>query len=581
MRLKKEIIRRTVSQEALPAGSESEMHAVLSRVFAGRGIGDASQIDYSLKHLPPPHLLCGMGSVVELLEKAIRENQKILIVGDFDADGATSATLALCALRSMGATQVNYLVPNRFDFGYGLTPAIVDVALQDKPDLIITVDNGISSVDGVSHARKLGMDVIVTDHHLPPEQLPNASAIVNPNLLDDPFPGKSLAGVGVIFYVMSALRSHLRKNGWFKDQGIKQPNLAEYLDLVALGTVADLVSLDKHNRILVAQGVARINKNQCRPGIHALLEVGKRDPRRVTASDLGFYVAPRLNAAGRLDDISTGIECLLADNLERARKLAQELHDINTERRAIEADMQQQANAIVDKLKQVDRGAVPLGLCLYEPEWHQGIVGLVASRVKDRTQRPVVAFAPGKDNELKGSARSIPGLHIRDLFQLINVQQPDLITRYGGHAMAAGLSIEQDKFPAFKSAFESTLRELLNEDDLDRKLYTDGELEENDFSLELAGMLSRAAPWGKDFPEPLFDGKFEVLNQRIVGEQHLKLSLRPDNTNKTLDAIAFRLIQPGEKMPQLTHIRAAYRLDINEYQGTRRVQLIIDYFESL
>ncbi|MDH3694847.1 MAG: single-stranded-DNA-specific exonuclease RecJ, partial [Gammaproteobacteria bacterium] len=518
---------------------------------------------------------------VALLEQAIQENQKILIIGDFDADGATSATLALCALSSMGAKQANYLVPNRFDFGYGLTPAIVDVALQDKPDLIITVDNGISSVDGVSHARKHGIEVIVTDHHLPPEQLPNASAIINPNLHDDPFPGKSLAGVGVIFYVMSALRSHLRESGWFKEQGIKEPNLAEFLDLVALGTVADLVSLDKHNRILVAQGVARINKNQCRPGIQALLEVGKRDTMRVTASDLGFYVAPRLNAAGRLDDISTGIECLLTDDLAHARELAEELHNINTERRAIEADMQQQANAIVNKLKHADRDTVPLGLCLYEPEWHQGIVGLVASRVKDRTQRPVVAFAPGKDSELKGSARSIPGLHIRDVFQLIDIQQPDLITRYGGHAMAAGLSIEQKNFPAFKLAFESTLRKLLNEDDLDRKLYTDGELDENDFNLELAGMLSRAAPWGKDFPEPLFDGKFEVINQRIVGEQHLKLSLRPDNTNKTLDAIAFRLIQPGEKVPQLTHIRAAYRLDINEYQGTRRVQLIVEYLESL
>lgn len=581
MRLKKEIVRRTVPQDASLLNSESQLHAVLSRVFAGRGVGDVSQIDYSLKHLPLPHLFGGMEKAVGLLEQSIRENHKILIVGDFDADGATSATLAMRALQSMGAKQVNYLVPNRFDFGYGLTPAIVDVALQDKPDLIITVDNGISSVDGVRHAREHGIDVIVTDHHLPPEQLPNANAIINPNLHNDPFPGKSLAGVGVIFYVMSALRSHLRECGWFDAQGLKEPNLAEYLDLVALGTVADLVSLDEHNRILVAQGVARINKNQSRPGIRALLEVGKRDPRRVTASDLGFYVAPRLNAAGRLDDISTGIECLLADDLEHARTLAEELHKINTERRAIEADMQQQANAIVDKLKHVDRNAVPLGLCLYEHDWHQGIVGLVASRVKDKTQRPVVAFAPGKDNELKGSARSIPGLHIRDLFQLIDARQPDLITRYGGHAMAAGLSIEQEKFPAFKSMFESTLRELLNEDDLDRKLYTDGELDENDFNLELAGMLSRAAPWGKDFPEPLFDGRFEVLDQRIVGEQHLKLRLRPDNSNRSLDAIAFRLIQPGESMPQLTLIRAAYRLDINEYQGTRRVQLIVEYLESL
>ena len=457
------------------------MHAVLSRVFAGRGLENASQIDYSLKHLPPPNLLRGMDKAVELLEQAIRESHKILIVGDFDADGATSATLALGALRSMGAAHVNYLVPNRFDFGYGLTSAIVDVALQEKPNLIITVDNGISSVDGVNHAREHGIDVIVTDHHLPPELLPNASAIVNPNLQDDPFPGKSLAGVGVIFYVMSALRSHLRESGWFKTRGIEQPKLAEYLDLVALGTVADLVSLDRHNRILVAQGVARINQNQCRPGIQALLEVAKRDTRRVTASDLGFYVAPRLNAAGRLDDISTGIECLLTDNLEHARHLAQELHDINTERRAIEADMQQQANAIIDKLKYAEKDVVPLGLCLYEREWHQGIVGLVASRVKERTQRPVVAFAPGKGNELKGSARSIPGLHMRDLFQLIDVQQPDLITRYGGHAMAAGLSIEQENFAVFKTMFESTLRELLNEDDLDRKLYTDGELEEKDF----------------------------------------------------------------------------------------------------
>ncbi len=581
MRYKKQIVRRELPQGELFEDSASSLHPVLRRVFAARGVNNTSQINYSLNRLPSPHLLGGIHHAIALLEAAIRNNHKILIVGDFDADGATSTVVALLALRSMGAARVSYLVPNRFDFGYGLTPAIVDVALEDKPDLIITVDNGISSVDGVRHARDKDIDVIITDHHLPAEIRPDASAIINPNLQNDPFPGKSLAGVGVIFYVMTALRSYLRDKDWFNQSSIVEPNLAEYLDLVALGTVADLVSLDQHNRVLVAQGVARISQNRCRPGIKALAEVSKRDTDCLTASDLGFYIAPRLNAAGRLNDISTGIECLLTDDPKRARHLAQELHEINSERRAIQSDMQEQANAIVDTLNHGEASTMPLGFCLYEPDWHQGVVGLVASKIKDSTHRPVVAFAPGKNGELKGSARSITGLHIRDLFQLMDVRQPGLITKYGGHAMAAGLSIEKQNFAAFKTIFESTLGDLLNENDLDRKLHTDGELHEKDFNLELAGLLSRAAPWGKDFPEPLFDGVFDVINQRIVGEQHLKMSLQPENTNKTLDAIAFRLIQPGQTVPQFNQIRAAYRLDVNEYQGTRRVQLVIDYLESM
>ncbi len=558
-------------------GLPASLHPVLARVYGARRVAGAHELDHSLERLLPPDTLTGLSPAVALLTEALTRGRRILIVADFDADGATSCALAVRALAWMGAADVRYLVPNRFEYGYGLTPEIVALAARQQPELIITVDNGISSVAGVRAAREHGITVLITDHHLPGAELPAAAAIVNPNQPGDAFPSKHLAGVGVIFYLMLALRAHLRADGWFAERNIAEPNLARLLDLVALGTVADLVALDHNNRILVAQGLDRIRRGRCGAGILALLRVAGRDPGRITAADLGFLVAPRVNAAGRLADMSLGIACLLTDDAATADGLARELDTLNRERRAIEADMQQQAVAAVNALR-LESDALPRGLCLFDASWHQGVIGLVASRLKDRVHRPVIAFAPASDTELKGSARSVPGLHIRDLLDRIAARHPEILSKFGGHAMAAGLTLARRHLEAFAHAFDEEVGYCLSEDDLRGRVVTDGELAPADLSLELAGLLRDAGPWGQGFPEPLFDGCFEVLSRRVVDERHLKLTLRPTSQARSLDAIAFQAA-PNGAVPDWTRIRAAYRLDVNDYQGLRALQLVIEYFE--
>jgi single-stranded-DNA-specific exonuclease len=553
-----------------------ELHPVLRRVYLSRHLHRAEEIDLSLERLLPPSRLKGVEQAVSLLAEALERQQRILIVADFDADGATSCALAVRALRALGAKDVRYVVPNRFEYGYGLTPEIVAVAAQQQPALLITVDNGISSVDGVRAARALGIRVLITDHHLPGAELPEANAIVNPNQPGDDFPSKNLAGVGVIFYIMLALRAHLRTSGWYTQQNIPEPNFARLLDLVALGTVADVVPLDHNNRILVAQGLKRINQGQTTPGIRALLEVAGRTPGRLAATDLGFVVAPRLNAAGRLTDMSLGIECLLADDAAAALGMARQLDTLNRERRAIEAGMQEQALEALGKLH-LD-GSLPHGLCLFDESWHQGVIGILASRIKDRVHRPVIAFAPANDTEIKGSARSVPGLHIRDALDAVAAHHPGLLSKFGGHAMAAGLTLPLAHFETFRSAFTEEVARHLGEDDLTGKVLTDGELVAEDMTMELAQSLRAAGPWGQGFPEPLFDGRFEVLGSRIVGEKHLRLTLRQPQ-GRSLEAIAFNraALQPAAG----SKVEAAYRLDINSYQGNQTLQLVIEHLASL
>jgi single-stranded-DNA-specific exonuclease len=473
-------------------------------------------------------------------------------------------------------------VPNRFEYGYGLTPEIVAVAAQQQPDLIITVDNGISSVEGVAAARARGIAVLITDHHLPGSVLPQADAMVNPNQPGDNFPSKSLAGVGVIFYVMLALRSHLRETGWFTRPGVKEPNLAKLLDLVALGTVADVVPLDYNNRILVAQGLMRINQGLACPGISALLAVAGRKPGgsyRLAANDLGFYAAPRLNAAGRLQDMSLGIACLLSDDSAAAELMAQQLDELNRARRVIEQDMQQQALAALQTLK-LDAGVLPKGLCLFNEDWHQGVIGIVAGRLKDRLHRPVIALAPANAVEVKGSARSVPGLHIRDALDTIAARHPHLLQKFGGHAMAAGLSLRRADIPEFSAAFDAEVSRHLDEADLQGHILSDGALSRLELDIVLAEAVRQGGPWGQGFPEPLFDGEFEIIDRRVVGEKHLKMILRHIEGGKNLEAIAFNqataLGQTG-----LTRVHAAYKLDVNEYSGYRALQLIVEHMQPV
>ena len=566
--------RPLISSADLPPG----LHPVLHRIYRARQVTSAQELEQSLERLVPPARLGGTNEAARVLAEAIERQRRLLIVADFDADGATSCALAVRALRSLGAREVQYLVPNRFEYGYGLTPEIVALAAQRQPDLIITVDNGISSVAGVEEARRRGIDVLVTDHHLPGATLPPASVIVNPNQPGDDFPSKYLAGVGVIFYVMLALRAHLRETGWFTRQNVAEPNLARLLDLVALGTVADVVPLDHNNRVLVGQGLRRINQGAACAGINALLRAAGRAPERATAMDLGYVVGPRLNAAGRLTDMSLGIECLLTDDPIAAQNMAQELDALNHERRGIEARMQQQALAAVEHLR-LDQATLPRGLCLYDESWHQGVIGLVASRIKERAHRPVIAFAPAGGDEIKGSARSVPGLHIRDALDAIAAQHPQLLSKFGGHAMAAGLTLRRADLETFRQAFDTEVSRHLSEDDLLGKILSDGELGADELTLPLAELLRNAGPWGQGFPEPLFDGCFEVLSQRVVGEKHLKMALRVPGQTKAVDAIAFNSVHEA-RIPTYARIRAVYRLDVNEYQGSRSLQLIVEYFEQ-
>lgn len=554
-------------------------HPVLSRIYAARDVKDNEELDYSLANLLPYQDLLGMSAATTLLADAVMQNKRIVIIGDFDADGATSSALMMRALRMFGAQQVTYLVPNRFTFGYGLTPEIVELAAERKPDLLITVDNGISSIAGVRAAKQHGMQVIVTDHHLPGDELPEADAIVNPNQPGDNFPCKSLAGVGVALYVMFSLRAELRERDWFTQQGMVMPNLAVLLDLVALGTVADVVPLERNNRILVAQGLARIRQGKCCAGLVALLKIAGRNQKTCVASDFGFAVAPRLNAAGRLEDMSIGIECLLTDDPKQALALAQQLDALNHERRSIEQDMREQAFAALDSL-QIDDVQQPVGVCLYDASWHQGVIGILASRVKERLHRPVIAFAPGDNGELKGSARSIPGLHIRDALDAVAAHNPGLITKFGGHAMAAGLSLPESEFGRFCRAFDAEVRQQLDEEDLKGIVHSDGELTSNDLNLAFAETLRNAGPWGQGFPEPTFDGEFELVSRRIVGERHLKLMLRKPGEQDCIDGIAFNITDIDWPV-QVKRVQLVYRLDVNEFQGMRTAQLMVEHIEVL
>jgi len=570
-----QIRRRTVSADHGAWGEA--LHPVLRRAYAARGICDAAQLSTELSRLLPVGSLGGVAAAVELLLQH-RERGRILVVGDFDADGATSTALMLRALRAWGFAHVDFLVPNRFEFGYGLTPEIVVVAAARKPTLLVTVDNGISSIAGVASARALGLDVLVTDHHLPAQQLPQANVIVNPNAGGDEFASRCLAGVGVAFYVLAAVKRTLDERNLTPPGA---PGVADFLDLVALGTVADLVPLDANNRVLVAQGLRRIRAGRCVPGITALLEVAQRRRADLTATDLGFAVAPRLNAAGRLEDMTIGIQCLLTDEVHTATALALRLDGINRERRQIEARMQADALAALRGLDDpLRRAAQRNGLCLFDESWHQGVVGLVASRIKDRTGRPVIAFARAGDGVLRGSARSVAGLHIRDVLDAIATRQPDLIARFGGHAMAAGMTLDAAKLDEFAAAFDQEVTRWAQVAGFSTCIETDGELTVAELALETATALRAGGPWGQLFPEPTFDGVFNVRNTRIVGERHVKMWVEVPHTGRAFDAIAFNFLDAADaggatQLPS-GEVHLVYRLDINEYQNQRRLQLLVD-----
>lgn len=563
------ILRRSCAQaDALP----SSLHPLLRRIYAARGVVSDSELALTLDRLIPVRQLGGIDAAIELLCRHFLARSRIVVVGDFDADGATSTALVVRQLQRLGFADVDFLVPNRFEYGYGLTPEIVHLAAQRQPALIITVDNGISSLAGVDQANALGIETLITDHHLPGSVLPAAQAIVNPNVDGCGFPSKSLAGVGVAFYVMAALARAMQERGLVAHA----PSVAELLDLVAVGTVADLVPLDRNNRVLVHEGLRRIRAGRCTPGVRALLESAGRNSARAVASDLGFQVGPRLNAAGRLDDMSVGIRCLLTDDPDEARVLAQRLAQLNRDRRELEARMQQEALLALEDMRLEDP-ALPLGLCLFDASWHQGVVGLVASRIKDRVHRPVIAFAQADARTLKGSARSVPGVHIRDVFDAIAARQPHLLDKFGGHAMAAGLSLRPEHLPEFSRAFDMEVQRWMSVEDAIGTVHSDGQLSSQELCLEIARMLRAAGPWGQGFPEPLFDGEFEVCDVRVLGERHLKMQVRTDD-GAMCEAIAFRHFDDDAApvVAKQARVELAYRLDVNEYNGTERLQLVVE-----
>jgi single-stranded-DNA-specific exonuclease len=552
------------------------LHPVLQRVYAARGVRGAADLELGLDRLLPVGSLGGVQPAVDLLLHCHRDGRRVLVVGDFDADGATSTALMVRQLRRLGFRDPQFLVPDRFRFGYGLTPEIVRVAATMQPDLIVTVDNGVSSVDGVAEARRHGIDVLVTDHHLPGPSLPDAAAIVNPNLAGEAFGSKALAGVGVAFYLMAALTRALRERGALPDPGTANP--ADLLDLVALGTVADVVPLDFNNRILVTQGLRRIRAGRCVPGLAALLELAGRRLETVFAQDLGFQVGPRLNAAGRLEDMSLGINCLTTDDANEARELASRLGEINAERREIEARMQGEALVQVDALVESLAGDVPAGLCLFDAGWHQGVIGLVASRVKERMHRPVIAFAPADPGWMKGSARSVTGLHVRDVLDAVAAHHPGLLEKFGGHAMAAGMTLRADRLAEFSAAFAAEVARAAGDDVLSGDLHTDGPLQPGEFTAETAVAVREGGPWGAGFAEPAFDGRFGVLETRVVGSRHLKLKLRAAS-GEVVDAIAFRYLddpRAAALRPQAA-VDLVYRAALDEYGGARRMQLVSEW----
>lgn len=577
----KKIIRRR-AVDLSQSRFTTRLPPILERIYLARGVSDDEQLQLRLDGLHKPETFKGLDEAVRLLVEAVYQQQRVLIIGDFDADGATSCALAVLALQAMGLESVDYLVPNRFDYGYGLTPEIVAVAAGRKPDILITVDNGISSFEGVVEAQARGMKVIITDHHLPGDRIPPADAIVNPNQHECGFPSKHLAGVGVIFYVMTSLRAALRNEGWFRDKGLREPNMADYLDLVAVGTVADVVPLDFNNRVLVHQGLQRIRAGRARPGILALLEVAGRRFHNLAATDLGFVVGPRLNASGRLDDISLGIQCLMCDSPALAKEMAMELDELNRDRKLIESSMQEEALKTLAQLQLSNDAELPWGLCLYDANWHQGVIGILASRIKDRVHRPVIAFARTDDGEIKGSARSIDGFHIRDALSDVATHAPGLLNKFGGHAMAAGLTLAPDNLPRFKALFDEVARQRLRAEDLQAEIVSDGCLEEDELSLVLAQTLRDAGPWGQHFPEPLFDGEFHVVQQRLVGSKHLKMVLSCGKGRQLLfDAIAFNVELSQWPDQQVERVRIAYRVDVNEFRGRSNLQLIVEYLEAV
>ncbi|MDH5256767.1 MAG: single-stranded-DNA-specific exonuclease RecJ [Gammaproteobacteria bacterium] len=571
--------------QGVPSSFPETVPPLLQRIYHNRQIFDYSETEKTLNKLIPFHSLKGIEEATELLHAHLIRQSHIVVIGDFDADGATSTTVAVKCLRMLGASYVDFLVPDRFKFGYGLTPEIVDAANKKySPDLIVTVDNGISSIDGVKAALDAGIKVLVTDHHLAGNTLPDAHAIVNPNQPGDEFPSKNLAGVGVIFYVMLGLRNKLKESNWFEEKNIPLPNLGSVLDIVALGTVADVVPLDLNNRILVNQGLKRVRAGKACAGIKALIEVSGRNECALVATDFGFCLGPRLNAAGRLEDMAIGINCLLSDNLDEARSLASKLNALNHERKEIESQMQLDALNTLAKLEfNENENQLPMGMCLYDESWHQGVIGILASRIKDKLHRPVIIFAKGDSGEIKGSARSIPGIHIRDILDSVATKNPGLITKFGGHAMAAGLSISEALFHTFQSRFNEEVSLQIKPEHLEQVILSDGELKESELTISMAELLKNAEPWGQAFPEPVFDGEFYVTQRRVVGDKHLKLQLQPATSNIKVDAIAFNAIDPEDTtMPYEigSSVQAAYKLDVNEFRGNRSLQLIIDYLRS-
>ncbi|HHF2905285.1 TPA: single-stranded-DNA-specific exonuclease RecJ [Vibrio diabolicus] len=558
--------------------------SILKRIYINRGITDPAQLETSARGLHSYQKLGGIEQAVELLFQAIKEQKRIIVVGDFDADGATSSALSVLALRMLGSHNVDYLVPNRFEDGYGLSPEVVDQALELGAEMIMTVDNGVSSIEGVRYAKENGITVLVTDHHLPGQVLPDVDAMVNPNLESCHFPSKALAGVGVAFYLMMALCVHMRKHNWFAEQGMQEPKLMELIDLVALGTVADVVPLDENNRILVHQGLQRIRAGKARPGIQALIEVAKRDARRLVASDFGFALGPRINAAGRLDDMSFGVELLMCNNIHAARRMASELDGLNQTRKEIEEGMKQEAMAFCERLQFGEGSELPYGLALFQRDWHQGVIGILASRIKEKFHRPVIAFADGGEGTIKGSCRSIPGLHMRDALDFIDTQNPGLIIKFGGHAMAAGLTIKEQDFERFSRLFDEVVKKELDEAALKGVIMSDGELKPEEFSMHVAEQLRSGGPFGQAFPEPIFDGEFKVLHQKLVGEKHLKLMLEPlykgHPTNVMIDGIAFNVDLRRWPDASVKTVRLAYKLDVNEFRGNQSLQLMIDHIEA-
>ena len=573
-------MKKLIKRREIPIGNSVSNHQLLDRLYRARHIQNTEELDRTLKSMLNPNQLYGIEQAVNLLVEAYQQQQKIVIVGDFDADGATSTALSVLALRQLGFSDVDYLVPNRFEQGYGLSIPVAEMAIEKGVQLLMTVDNGVSSFEGIAFLKEKGVRVLVTDHHLPPETLPLADAIVNPNLSQCGFPSKSLAGVGVAFYLMLAVRAKFRELGIFTAE--TQPNFTDLLDLVALGTVADVVPLDQNNRILAYQGLMRIRARRCRPGIVALAEVANRNIEQFTSSDLGFCIGPRLNAAGRLDNMSIGVELLLADDMLKARELALDLDQLNQTRKEIEAGMKLEALEICQNLTALFK-ELPSGITLYQPDWHQGVLGIVSSRIKEQYHRPVIAFAQDSEGILKGSARSIEGLHMRDVLERIHSQHPNMILKFGGHAMAAGLSLREEHFDDFQHIFNQTVADWLDEEHLQGVIWTDGELNSNEFNLETAELIKSAGPWGQAFPEPCFDGEFKILDQRAIGQNqnHLKMLVEPIQGGPLLDAVAFNIDTRLYPDLSIKQARFAYKLDVNEFRGNRNVQLLVEYIEAI